>query len=86
MTTATDWCNTFNGFADAHALRTYLTNGNAQRVMDIDTLDAVIDGANACRHVADMQTTIHIWEDELTAQLLQHEYGVRARVSTCKAR
>jgi hypothetical protein len=63
-----------------------LTNGNAQRVMDIDTLDAMIDGAKACRHVSDMQTTIHIWEDELTVQLLQHEYGVKARVSTCKAR
>jgi hypothetical protein len=68
MSTACNWCEIFDSFVDAHALSSYLTNDSAQLAIDTDTLDALIDGAKACRHASDLQTNIDTWERQLTHQ------------------
>lgn len=77
MTTAAEWCKTFNSFedADARELSAYLARDNANLAIDVDTLDAMIDGAKACRHAAELQSNIDRWEEQLTHMLSLHEYG-----------
>jgi len=63
------WRDAFDAYPDGRVLAMGLAIGDAEQCMDVETLDAMIDGAKACRHAAELASEIRRWSALLDGML-----------------